>query len=1216
MKQKLLSLLALTFCWASSTWADYSGSGSGTKNDPYQITSAAQLVEFANWVNASADNAGACAVLKNNITLSSAWTTPIGNNTRQYTGTFDGGDFTISNFSFTTSRDTTGFFGRIGGGAVIKNFTIDGTISSSHGFVGVIGTSWGNATISNIHSKVNITCTKSRHAGILGYQGSTGTINIDRCSYSGELTVTNSATGNFGGIVGLTQNSANAKVNITNCLFNGKIDDGTGDNAGGIVGYTNGTTLTIKNCLSIGDITADKPGQFIGQLNGNNSKCDGKNYYITGSVVGNLKSGVTLKGTTPEQKTTEELASADICFQLNESTQGGSWRYNLSPADAYPTLDSSHKKLYQWYGVFYNEVPDLTISDETDLRTFAAIVNGGAYYVNAELTGDIPLTDWPAPIGNWVNSACYKGHFNGHGYTIGSDDFSYTTARNYHGIFGVLSEGAVVENFKVRGTITNSSYDSFGAIGYTRDNSVTIRNIHSYLIINNSGNDKKAGGIVGNANNGTTNIDRCTFSGSISTSTKCHCGGIVGYVNNDSRAIVNITNCLFDGEVTGTTGVNDGSGAGGVIGYVGGNPTKVVIKNCLSKGTVSGDASGQFYGLVKNAANSIVNCYYQGSAINGTVSDSATPATLEATPVTNEQLASGEVCYLLNGNQSDIAFYQTLPADPDGDTTPTLDATHGRVYKNATYLCPNTTSGGVTYSNTSSTIPDHDYSAVDGLCTYCCYPNAAFMTPVSGYYEISTPGQLKWFAAYVNIGNTSINAKLTATTPIDMLGVEWTPIGSDENSYAGEFDGQKRIITNFSYTSTGNGGLFGKISSATIKDFGISGSLDVASGTASGVIGWSSGSNISGIHSSLTITTSAGNAVGHVGGIVGSLNQNDNVSGCSFNGSITVNANSHNCFGGIAGYMTTNDYIRNCANYATITYSKNTCYAGGIEGYINSSSAYVQNCLSVGDITYDGTGDPTYGGAIIGYLKGGYKSTRFSDDYWLTGSAGQAFGGISNEANEVDTELASGEVAYKLGAAWYQTIGTDAYPTLSSASEQVRYVGTAGYTTFYDATNDWDLLGDAKAYIGTINGSALHLDEIDDIPAGTAVVIGGTYYNKVSTTAAATTTGNVLLGSDGTKTGDGVNIYALANGANGVGFYPVGDGVTIPAGKAYLNLEGVLVKAFLAFDFDDDATSINEELRMKNEEFNEGAIYNIAGQRMNKMQKGINIINGKKVMVK
>jgi len=48
----------------------------------------------------------------------------------------------------------------------------------------------------------------------------------------------------------------------------------------------------------------------------------------------------------------------------------------------------------------------------------------------------------------------------------------------------------------------------------------------------------------------------------------------------------------------------------------------------------------------------------------------------------------------------------------------------------------------------------------------------------------------------------------------------------------------------------------------------------------------------------------------------------------------------------------------------------------------------------------------------------------------------------------------------------------------------------------------------------------------------------------------------------------------------------------------------------------DDATSINEELRMKNEELEGAAIYNLAGQRVSKAKSGIFIKSGKKELHK
>ena len=82
-------------------------------------------------------------------------------------------------------------------------------------------------------------------------------------------------------------------------------------------------------------------------------------------------------------------------------------------------------------------------------------------------------------------------------------------------------------------------------------------------------------------------------------------------------------------------------------------------------------------------------------------------------------------------------------------------------------------------------------------------------------------------------------------------------------------------------------------------------------------------------------------------------------------------------------------------------------------------------------------------------------------------------------------------------------------------------------------------------------------------------------------------------------------------------FVKLGDaGNTVPANRAYLpiNLGSGEVKAFTLF-FDDTATGIrsidNGQLIMDNSE-----IYNLAGQKMNRLQKGVNIVNGKKVMVK
>ena len=101
---------------------------------------------------------------------------------------------------------------------------------------------------------------------------------------------------------------------------------------------------------------------------------------------------------------------------------------------------------------------------------------------------------------------------------------------------------------------------------------------------------------------------------------------------------------------------------------------------------------------------------------------------------------------------------------------------------------------------------------------------------------------------------------------------------------------------------------------------------------------------------------------------------------------------------------------------------------------------------------------------------------------------------------------------------------------------------------------------------------------------------------------------NDLKGTDADTVADGT-MYILANGSNGVGFYQATTGSTIAAGKAYYQSTSG-VKAFF-FD-GDDATGIemvNGQSSMVND-----PIFNLAGQRLGKMQKGINIVGGKKVL--
>ena len=144
----------------------------------------------------------------------------------------------------------------------------------------------------------------------------------------------------------------------------------------------------------------------------------------------------------------------------------------------------------------------------------------------------------------------------------------------------------------------------------------------------------------------------------------------------------------------------------------------------------------------------------------------------------------------------------------------------------------------------------------------------------------------------------------------------------------------------------------------------------------------------------------------------------------------------------------------------------------------------------------------------------------------------------------------------------------------------------------------------------------------DVIPAGEAVVLqgnAGTYkFYPVKTTSNTPDTENILRGTDVEEfTTGGTEYFALSwNSTKGVvGFYwmnSTGAAFKNGAHKAYLALGGA--SGVKGFDLNgDDATGISDVDANVNAN---GPIFNLAGQRVGKMQKGINIVNGKKIMVK
>ena len=127
-----LSLVPFGLVPARAAWT---GTGSGTKDDPYQISTKAELEKFRNIVNGAngeTQNLAACAVLTADIVLENAAWTPIGEDeSNAYTGTFDGAGCEISGLSVSGNLEYAGLFGYIGSNGVVENLSVSGTVTAT-----------------------------------------------------------------------------------------------------------------------------------------------------------------------------------------------------------------------------------------------------------------------------------------------------------------------------------------------------------------------------------------------------------------------------------------------------------------------------------------------------------------------------------------------------------------------------------------------------------------------------------------------------------------------------------------------------------------------------------------------------------------------------------------------------------------------------------------------------------------------------------------------------------------------------------------------------------------------------------------------------------------------------------------------------------------------------------------------------------------------------
>ena len=140
------------------------------------------------------------------------------------------------------------------------------------------------------------------------------------------------------------------------------------------------------------------------------------------------------------------------------------------------------------------------------------------------------------------------------------------------------------------------------------------------------------------------------------------------------------------------------------------------------------------------------------------------------------------------------------------------------------------------------------------------------------------------------------------------------------------------------------------------------------------------------------------------------------------------------------------------------------------------------------------------------------------------------------------------------------------------------------------------------------------------VPAGKAVLVCGTEGQKYELTPATekadATFATDLKVSNGNVKSDGTNFYGFTTKDGVSGFVRVAKDVAVPLGKGYLQLTGNTAAApvFYSINIGGGTTGIGQvEVEKATEN---GAIYNLAGQRVDASYKGVIIKNGKKYVNK
>lgn len=330
--KRLLTLAVSFLCCMTTSFAQFSGSGSGTESDPFCITNPIQLNQLRNFLNQEnvyfkleADIDLTKFLEEENLTQ--GWQ-PVGTKSAPFKGILDGNGKTISGFWINRSTaDYVGFFGYCLWGTV-KNLTLKGSSVIGHDYVGFLagysclvenckleGSAIGNTNVGGCSGYGGLLKFVSSSVTVSGgdYTGGLGgsEVSCSNCTLTCKYVRGKNYVGGLSGSGGSMLNSyAYTDVSGINhvggvcgnndytydCGFVGNVSGNS--YVGGLCGEYSNSLNGMKNSFAIGHIIAD--GNYVGGLigfsTGKRSWQGGSTYYYYISDIQNCYFSGTIVG--------------------------------------------------------------------------------------------------------------------------------------------------------------------------------------------------------------------------------------------------------------------------------------------------------------------------------------------------------------------------------------------------------------------------------------------------------------------------------------------------------------------------------------------------------------------------------------------------------------------------------------------------------------------------------------------------------------------------------------------------------------------------------------------------------------------------------------------------------------------------------------------------------------------------------------------------------